>query len=332
MSSIGIENFIKEFDGYIKKSKKFNKFQQIIDEKTSTEFSLEKVIKFQFEKLYKTGKDGKKSFIREISSENLMGTRVGQIFNTINKFFYTGKIPKKDGFDKFIMFLKELNNAIINNMNYEYLRKIVLKALQKDNLLPIRTVIIQILSVYFPKYFLPIYQLDQMLNFIKELKIDLVKLPADFGGKFLIVTELLVNWKNNTPIAKKWNNLIFSHFLYFCLPLDDLKLLRSSNLGIQWLEINEQFVVAIFMKLNEKLGFPKIINIRTSYPDCEVENSKGEIKFIEFEFMSSGFLHHKDLADRCDYVVCWDHDYKEKWLSIFPNIEVLAFKDILEKL
>ncbi len=330
MSNLTIEYFIKEFDDYIRKSKKFDKIHSYIEHKTLIEFPLSKIINSPYEDLYKKGKVGTNTFIREICNENLMGTRVGQIYGWINKFFYDKVNPKINEFNKFIDFLKELDDAKAKKLDYNAIKLILLNALEENNLYPIRTAIIQIMACYFSEYFFPIYQVNQLHSFIKELNINMPQLPDEFNKKYLLLNDLLLDWKNSDPIISSWTNIMVAHFLYFSLPLDDLQVLRQANIGIEWLEINEQFVVAIFVKLKEKLGFPKIINIRTSFPDCEVEDVNGQIKFIEFEFLSSGFLIHKALAKRCDYVVCWKHD-QPNWKDLFPHIEVIELKQVLKK-
>ena len=336
MKTMEIDKIIEDFDDYRKKNRKFIYLNKAIEKFTINDFPLNNVIEFSDELIYQKGKNGKKTFIREVCSENLMATRVGQIFNTINKFFST-----KDNFNKFRDFLKKLKNIEVIENKKEAIERMVTESFDPNNLASIRTVLIQILSCYLPLYFLPIYQLKKMRDLVKELKINLDELSNEekrilesrkikgFGKRLLIMNKLLVDWKNKNDKTKEWDNLLFAHFLYMCVPFEDLIILRNSGLGIEWLEINEQFVVAIFIKIHEKLGFEKITNIRTSYPDCEVIDSGGNVKLIEFEFKSSSFLHHKDLATRCDFVICWEIDEINKIKAYNPKIKIISLKEIL---
>ena len=74
-------------------------------------------------------------------------------------------------------------------------------------------------------------------------------------------------------------------------------------MGIKYLDpTNEQFVVGLFSRVHEKLGFKHITRLKTSYPDAEVEDYQGKIKRIEFEYNSSSFRTHKQLADLFFYM------------------------------
>lgn len=83
---------------------------------------------------------------------------------------------------------------------------------------------------------------------------------------------------------------------------------------MRWTPTNEMGVVALFIEFRRELGFPIIEIIRTSFPDAAVfeSSSKGYIrKYIEFEFRSSGYKSHIRSKRKCDYVVCWEHDWKD---------------------
>ena len=79
---------------------------------------------------------------------------------------------------------------------------------------------------------------------------------------------------------------------------------------------SEQGVVALFVGHMKALGFEKLEFIRQGFPDaCAIKRTGTtyERKFIEFEYKSSGFRQHvnnpKHRDYRCDYVVCWEHNY-----------------------
>ena len=87
------------------------------------------------------------------------------------------------------------------------------------------------------------------------------------------------------------------------------------ELGVmRWTPTNEMGVVALFIEYRRQLGFPIIEVIRTRFPDAVVFEAaiKGHVRrYIEFEFRSSGFKAHATSKRKCDYVVCWEHDWKD---------------------
>lgn len=101
---------------------------------------------------------------------------------------------------------------------------------------------------------------------------------------------------------------------------------------MDWLETNEQFTVAIFSKIHQKMEYETITNIRTFFPDCEVIDSEGNIKLIEFEFNSKSYLHHKDSKQKCDAVVCWEiDDPLKEIIKKNPNFKIKSLKEILKE-
>ena len=130
---------------------------------------------------------------------------------------------------------------------------------------------------------------------------------------------------------KKWDNIVFTHFLFMCLPFEKLQAVRKLDIGLKYLDhTNEQFVVGIFSRVHEKLGFKYITRLKTSYPDAEVEDEFGNVKAIEFEYNSSGFKSHMKNHKICDIIVCWHDNLSDKWKQQnIPHIEIIAFEDIL---
>jgi hypothetical protein len=83
---------------------------------------------------------------------------------------------------------------------------------------------------------------------------------------------------------------------------------------MRWTPINEMGVIALFIEFRKDLGFPIVDFIRASFPDAAVFQTAGERnarRYVEFEFKSSGFKRHLGSKRPCDYVVCWEHDWKE---------------------
>lgn len=101
--------------------------------------------------------------------------------------------------------------------------------------------------------------------------------------------------------------------------------------GLQHAPINEQGVVYLFGMVSFELGFI-IEAIRTGFPDCEgkrlIDEKKGlwERVAIEFEYKSSGFKEGGHDPNKCDLIVCWEHDWAD------CPIEVLELKTKIKQL
>lgn len=84
--------------------------------------------------------------------------------------------------------------------------------------------------------------------------------------------------------------------------------------GLQHAPLNEQGVVFLFGMVCFELGFV-VEAVRTDYPDCEAKRrvdkrrDKWERVKIEFEFRSSHFKEQGHKPERCDVIICWEHDW-----------------------
>jgi hypothetical protein len=76
---------------------------------------------------------------------------------------------------------------------------------------------------------------------------------------------------------------------------------------------NELGVVFLFAHLARKWRL-RIDTIRSKFPDCiAYQKAQGKEKRIriEFEYRSRNFKTHKHPAGKCDWLVCWEHDWPE---------------------
>jgi hypothetical protein len=90
---------------------------------------------------------------------------------------------------------------------------------------------------------------------------------------------------------------------------------------MRWSPITHDAVIALFIGYRNELGFPIIEWIRPQFPDAcvfqQVNKPRASYvrKYIEFELFSSLFKEHtmnpKHKGRKCDYVVCWEHDWNE---------------------
>ncbi|MGC2745725.1 MAG: hypothetical protein WA672_21360, partial [Candidatus Angelobacter sp.] len=94
---------------------------------------------------------------------------------------------------------------------------------------------------------------------------------------------------------------------------------------------NEMGVVLLFGMLFWRLGF-MIESAQIGYPDCraklEVEPGRWQDVGIEFELHSRHFLAHRHDPSRCDYIVCWIHN----WKGCPPNLRVIELREVVRRL
>jgi hypothetical protein len=94
---------------------------------------------------------------------------------------------------------------------------------------------------------------------------------------------------------------------------------------------NEMGVVLLFGMLFWRLGFI-IESAQIGYPDCraklEVEPGRWQDVGIEFELHSRHFLGHRHDPNRCDFIVCWIHN----WKGCPPNLQVIELREVVRRL
>lgn len=93
---------------------------------------------------------------------------------------------------------------------------------------------------------------------------------------------------------------------------------------LQYAPENELGVVFLFSHIAKKLRI-KVEQIRPQFPDCIAyqRTAHGEKRIrIEFEFCSSNFKSHNHSSKKCDWIVCWGHD----WPGVPEGIRVVELK------
>lgn len=82
---------------------------------------------------------------------------------------------------------------------------------------------------------------------------------------------------------------------------------------------NEAGVVFLFGTVARELGFA-VTRVQTEFPDCEamreVQADRWQRVRIEFEYESRNFLAHLHPVDKCDLIVCWNHNWQECPLEV----------------
>jgi predicted transport protein len=98
--------------------------------------------------------------------------------------------------------------------------------------------------------------------------------------------------------------------------------------GLVYSPLNENGVIFLFGKVVEDLNM-YIEEIKPGFPDCIARRFVGkgwERVAVEFEYKSSNFKAHKHDANKCDIIVCWEHDWSD------CPVEVLELRTIIEGL
>lgn len=95
----------------------------------------------------------------------------------------------------------------------------------------------------------------------------------------------------------------------------------------------EPGVIFLFGMVSEDLGFDSIEYLGDDFPDCEAKWRVGrrhqlQRVRIEFELKSSHFKEHGHDPQKCDVIVCWEHDWKE----CPPSLQVIELKKKIKDL
>ena len=85
------------------------------------------------------------------------------------------------------------------------------------------------------------------------------------------------------------------------------------NAPLHFAPTNEMGVVYLFAHHAKRLGLI-IDEVRPSFPDCiarqKTQDGEKPIR-IEFEFKSKNFKLHRHNSKKCDWIVCWEHNWPD---------------------
>jgi hypothetical protein len=102
--------------------------------------------------------------------------------------------------------------------------------------------------------------------------------------------------------------------------------------GLMHAPVNEMGVIHLFGLLQQDLEIA-VEHIGATFPDCralKLERTHSMPRWrriaVEFEYRSSNFRAHGHDPDKCDLIVCWEHDWAE------CPIEVLELRTVLGRL
>ena len=92
--------------------------------------------------------------------------------------------------------------------------------------------------------------------------------------------------------------------------------------GLRHEPVNEEGVVFLFGMVARELGY-LVEAMQAGFPDCEAKRQISAGKWqrvrIEFEYESRNFRDHGHIAEGCDLIVCWRHN----WNECPSNLEVI---------
>jgi hypothetical protein len=93
---------------------------------------------------------------------------------------------------------------------------------------------------------------------------------------------------------------------------------------------NELGVIYLFGMLAGRLGFV-VTRIQSGFPDCEamraIEHNQWQRLRVEFEFESRNFLAHQHDPEKCDLIVCWEHN----WPECPATLEVVELSTVMAR-
>ncbi|MDH5677324.1 MAG: hypothetical protein OEZ28_01760 [Nitrospinota bacterium] len=99
---------------------------------------------------------------------------------------------------------------------------------------------------------------------------------------------------------------------------------RLENAPLHYAPTNELGVVFLFAHHAKKLGLV-VDSVQAGFPDCmafrNTQNGRKKIR-IEFEYKSKNFKLHKHDPKKCDWIVCWEHD----WADAPSNLHIVELR------
>jgi|Deesub1362B_J571_1020462.scaffolds.fasta_scaffold00003_171 hypothetical protein len=208
----------------------------------------------------------------------------------------------------------------------------------------------KIIFLYHPDEIIPIFKTKHLEHFNKVLglwnKVNekaLGKYKKSYenlslGQKYELLNRILLEFKNSHEAIKKWDNALFTYFLYRTYPpsepIKPTKVVEPlSATRLLFSPANELGVVALFSMYHKELGFPYIVKVKPDFPDAIIIDREGNVKTVEFELYASHFIAHRHDPTKCDYIICWEDDLdesaREDLLSKNRELKVISLKDRL---
>ncbi len=95
--------------------------------------------------------------------------------------------------------------------------------------------------------------------------------------------------------------------------MKDDRPIRLKDMPLEFAPDDEKGVVFLFSQFLKRFSLT-VEKVTGKYPDCIAymrENGRDKKIRIEFEYKASNFLKHKHDPKVCDWIVCWDNDWRD---------------------
>lgn len=103
---------------------------------------------------------------------------------------------------------------------------------------------------------------------------------------------------------------------------------RESGI-IMKIPVNEMGVVSLFSQYAQSLGYV-IMEIQAPFPDATLYDIEtGNLLRIEFEYKSKNFRKHKHDPNKCDLIICWEHNWNSCPLSVI-SLDIIHGQEPIE--
>lgn len=90
---------------------------------------------------------------------------------------------------------------------------------------------------------------------------------------------------------------------------------------LEYAPLNEQGVIYLFSSLARQRYGLRVERVQAGYPDCIAYRSGRKVR-IEFEYTSRNFQLHRHDPGKCDWLVCWIHN----WPSVPRRLRVIELR------
>jgi len=96
--------------------------------------------------------------------------------------------------------------------------------------------------------------------------------------------------------------------------------IRLDGAPLDYAPTNELGVVFLFSHLANRFGL-RVERVQSAFPDCIAYRGTRRVR-IEFEYRSRNFSTHRHDPKKCDWIVCWVHD----WPTVPKRLRVVELR------
>jgi len=89
---------------------------------------------------------------------------------------------------------------------------------------------------------------------------------------------------------------------------------------------NEAETIAFYQAAQDRWGW-RIVHLQREFPDAVIENARGQVLVVEFEYESRNFYYHGHDPRGCDLVICWRHNWPDAPLPVWALEDCIPLPD-----